>query len=65
VTTGAVQHQADPAAAHLPVELLQAELHPRLAHAWQHQEEALAGRRLDRGVQPQPLVPIVDDPGRA
>jgi hypothetical protein len=65
VRAGAVQGQGDALAGGFPPERLEEAPEPLLGDAGRQQEEAPPGRRFHRGVQPQPLVAVVDQPRRA
>ena len=62
---GAVQDEADPRAGSFLRESLEEPPEPLLGDAGQQQEEAASGCRFHRGVQPPPLVAVVDPPRRA
>ena len=65
VATAVVEDEPDPIGAGMLAELLQEALEADPVDVWQEQHEARPVDRLDRGIQPEPMVLVVVGPRRA
>ena len=64
MTARTVQHDPDRTLAQLVAQMLQEDLQALAFHGWQQEKDAYARGGFHRGIEPEPLVLVLHDPGR-
>jgi len=64
MTARTVQHDPDRTFSQLVTQMLQEDLQALAFHGWQQEKDAGARGGFHRGIQPEPLVLVLHDPGR-